>query len=97
MKWVNADEQLPPPQSTVLAFVPNYGAGFSRRVRAVWVAPLSIEADLDYYLEEDCDESDDGTFYLRAGWFEDPVYCEQQERIPDTVTHWMQLPAEPAR
>ena len=98
--WIPVSERLPESERTVLAFYLN-SHGKGRRVRAEYIAAKTKSADDGWDSDEpaDYDEQADEYFWP-AGWYEvmdnwgDLTHMVIHE---GEVTHWMPLPAAPAR
>jgi hypothetical protein len=95
--WVPVTEALPKSGVKVLACYRNR-LGNLRRIRAMWTAAKTEEADSDD--AEACSEYDEATdtYYVTEGWYEcidnwgdysSVAVCEGE------VTHWMPLPPDP--
>lgn len=95
MDWVKCSDQMPPAGVPVLAFVPSYiGGGKSRRIRAHYAPPKTLEQ----HWECDCGEYDEETdkYYCEEGWYETNEYEDVHWAVVDDVTHWMPLPEPPS-
>ncbi len=93
--WVPVAERLPDSGKTVLACYRN-GAGRVRRIRAVWVAAKTCEANPESEIGE-YDEASD-TYYDPEGWYEKIDNWDDYTAVvvyQGTVTHWMPLPPAP--
>jgi hypothetical protein len=94
--WIAVTERMPEAGVPVLAFVTN-SAGKTRRIRASYAPPKTIEAsgeDINYEAAEYAEEEDQ--YWLREGWYEQNEYEEVHWHVDDPVSHWMPLPAPPA-
>jgi len=95
MEWVKCSDQMPAPGVPVIAYVPTYcGGEYSRRIRAAYVPPKTLELHIDAE-GGDYDEETD-TYWCEEGWYEQNEYEECHWRVSDEVTHWMPLPPEPS-
>jgi len=66
-----------------------------RRIRAMWAAAKTFEAELDDSDGHcDYDEATD-TYYLAAGWYECNGFEETNWQVQDEILLWMPLPPLP--
>lgn len=98
--WIHVSERLPESERTVLAFYLN-SHGKGRRVRAEYIAAKTKSADDGWDSDEpaDYDEHADEYFWP-AGWYEVMDNWDDLTHMvihEGEVTHWMPLPAAPAR
>lgn len=78
-----------------MAFIPSYfDGGKSRRIRAQYVPPKTLEQSLECEGGEYDEETD--TFYCEEGWYETNEYEDVHWAVIDAVSHWMPLPDAPS-
>ena len=53
-----------------------------------------IKSDLVHGLVKDIEPDENGNFWWREGWYEEPEEAEQAFSLHN-VTHWMPLPDKP--
>ncbi len=92
-RWVPISERLPTAGVPVIAFVAPNEYGKTRRIRAQYAPPLTLEMDCDseggiYDEATDC-------YYCEEGWYETNEYEEVNWNVGGVVTHWMALPLPP--
>lgn len=94
VSWTKCTDRMPEAGIPVIAFVPSFhGGGRSRRIRAQYAPPKTLE--LSPYAEGgEYDEATD-TYYCEEGWYESNEYEEVHWAVTDTVTHWAPLQAPP--
>jgi hypothetical protein len=96
--WTPVAEALPNSGVKVLACYRNR-LGNLRRIRAMWTAAKTEEADSDD--AETCSEYDEATdtYYVTEGWYECIDNWGDYSSVAVTegdVTHWMPLPPDPS-
>ncbi len=96
--WTPVAEALPNSGVKVLACYRNR-LGNLRRIRAMWTAAKTEEADSDD--AEACSEYDEATdtYYVTEGWYECIDNWGDYSSVAVTegeVTHWMPLPPDPS-
>jgi hypothetical protein len=91
-EWIRVDERMPETGVPVIAYYKNQ-SGNSRRIRAAYAGPKSLEADLESDFGEYDEEAD--TYWCPEGWYEQNEYEETHWQVDETVTHWMPLPEPP--
>lgn len=95
LAWTSVTKALPKSGVVVLACYRNR-LGNLRRIRAMWTAAKTEEADSDDAHEE-YDEATD-TYYVPEGWYECIDNWGDYSSVAVTegeVTHWMPLPQPP--
>ena len=97
--WTPVAEALPNSGVKVLACYRNR-LGNLRRIRAMWTAAKTEEADSDD--AEACSEYDEATdtYYVSEGWYECIDNWGDYSSVAVTdgeVTHWMPLPPYPSK
>ncbi len=94
--WVLASERLPDSGMPVIAFVTNPN-GFTRRIRAMYAVPRTLESNGDGDADGDCGDYDEAsdTYWCPAGWYEKNEYEETNWSVNDPVTYWTELPPAP--
>ncbi|WP_462382232.1 DUF551 domain-containing protein [Pseudomonas sp. Marseille-QA0892] len=97
-QWINANDQLPVSERTVLAYYTN-SHGKGRRIRAEYIAPKTKAAEdgWDCDCPADYDEEADQS-YWPAGWYECVDNWGELTHLSvgeGDITHWMPLPAPP--
>jgi hypothetical protein len=94
--WMPVAEALPKTGVKVLACYRNR-LGNLRRIRAMWTAAKTEEADSDAEACYEYDEAAD-TYYVTEGWYECIDNWDNFSSVAVTegeVTHWMPLPQPP--
>jgi hypothetical protein len=94
--WTPVAEALPKSGVKVLACYRNR-LGNLRRIRAMWIAAKTEEADSDAEACIEYDEAAD-TYYVTEGWYECIDNWDDYSSVAVTegeVTHWMPLPQPP--
>ena len=91
--WVSVVDSLPPPNVPVIAFVGANEFGKTRRIRAQYAPPLTLELDSD--AEGGLYDEKSDTYYCKEGWYESNEYEDVHWYVDDIVSHWMALPEGP--
>lgn len=95
-EWVPVSERLPKKGIPVLAHYKNR-LGNSRRVRAEYIFPRTVEAGLDDECELDWSD-DEEQCWIKSGWYELVNNCDEYNFYniyEGEVTEWMPLPLPP--
>ena len=97
MMWIPVEQQLPPANTPVLAWlVPKPGMGKPHGVRAMYALPKTLECNND--LVDDFGEYDEeqDIYWCPEGWYEwnddDEVHWHK-DPAHGAVTHWMEITA----
>lgn len=93
MRWVSVDDRMPDAGVPVIAFVAPNEFGKTRRIRAQYAPPNTLEQAPECgggYYDEDTDK-----YYCEEGWYETNEYEEIHWAVGGVVTYWMPLPNQP--
>lgn len=100
-EWVKVDERLPDAEKEVQLFCITHN-GYKYQCQGFYVPPGMRRDDSDYSWDwECCDQYDEDTddYFVNPGWYESSHNWDEYSAfgIEDKVTHWMPLPAPPAK
>lgn len=93
--WKSAADTLPASALAVLAVVDD-GARQPFVIRAMYVAPHTLEPQPGYYDDCDYDQTTD-TYYCKSGWYEANYFEDVHWDVDGLVTHWKPLPSPPTK
>ncbi len=92
-KWIPVAEDMPKPSVPVIALVAPNEYGKTRRIRAQWAPPKTLEQSFD--AEGGIYDEETDKWYVEEGWYETNEYEEVHWAVTGTVTHWQPLPPLP--
>ena len=92
-KWTLVEEKLPEYGVSVIVYVKD-NCGKNIIIRAMYIAPFTMEQHEDGYDDADYDEDKD-IYFVKEGWYENNVYEEAHYAVDGNITHWMSLPSPP--
>ena len=92
-RWIPVSEGPPDSGVPVIAFVEKVYGGNTRRLRAQYAAPKTLEQSPECEGGEYDEETD--AYYCKEGWYESNEFEETHWRIEGEVTSWQSLPPAP--
>ena len=91
--WIPVGDRLPLPEIAVIAFIAANEFGKTRRIRAAYAPPGTVE--LDSGCEGGTYDEATDTWYCDEGWYEWNEFEDVHWSVDGVVSHWMMLPDGP--